>query len=89
MFVFLRFTQTDGSTISNLVTSRQDGTITMFEPSVQPQVYIATTLDKKDSDKSQFPVCYNVNMLQKLPVSSNQTRSTKVPLSGYDVDICF
>lgn len=42
----------------------------MFEPTVQPQVYIATTLEKKDGDKTEFPLCYNVNMIQKVPVST-------------------
>ncbi|KAK6617440.1 hypothetical protein RUM43_014449 [Polyplax serrata] len=46
--------------------------IAMFEPTqVQPQVYIATTVDKKDSDcKTDFPFCYNVNMIQKVPVQT-------------------
>lgn len=70
-----RFTQTESAPI----TYRTDGgrgnettttAIAMFEPAqVQPQVYIATTVEKKDGEKTEFPFCYNVNMIQKVPVS--------------------
>lgn len=74
----VRFTQTESTPLTYRAdngrgneTTATATAIAMFEPTqVQPQVYIATTVEKKDPDcKTEFPFCYNVNMIQKVPVS--------------------